>query len=97
HDTLRYRKSLGSDIKIFADVDVKHSAPVAARPLHVEVEEVISRGCADAVIVTGAATGRQTALEDLKVAKEAAGAVPVFAGSGVDATNVDAVLKIANG
>src|SRR5262245_52876600 len=27
HETLRRRKSLGAEIRIFADVDVKHSAP----------------------------------------------------------------------
>jgi membrane complex biogenesis BtpA family protein len=97
HESLRYRKMLGSDVKIFADVDVKHSAPLAARGLDVEVEEILSRGCADAVIVTGAATGKQAALEDLKTAKEAAGLAPVFAGSGVSVENVSAVLNIVDG
>ena len=97
HETIRYRKSLGCDVKIFADVDVKHSAPVAIRPLADEVEEVLSRGCADAIIVTGSATGKQTALEDLKAAKHIAGNAPVFAGSGVDNANVAAVLQIADG
>ena len=97
HDTLRYRKLLGCDVKIFADVDVKHSAPVAARDLSDEVEEIVSRGCADAIIVTGSATGKQTALEDLKAAKGAAGPAPVFAGSGVGLSNAVAVLQIADG
>jgi membrane complex biogenesis BtpA family protein len=97
HETLRYRKVLASDVRILADVDVKHSAPVASRGLRTEVEELISRGGADAVIVTGAATGKQTALEDLKEAKAAAGAVPVFAGSGVQVDNVASVLGIADG
>ncbi len=96
HDTLRYRKSLAADVKIFADVDVKHSAPVARRELAVEVEELLSRGCADAVIVTGSATGQQAAMEDLKTAKAAAGGAPVIAGSGVDARNVITVLGSAD-
>jgi len=97
HETLRYRRLLGSEVKIFADVDVKHSAPVAARPLQVEVEELVSRGGADAVIVTGAATGKTTALDDLKTVKKAAGNARVFAGSGVDAKSVGEVLKVADG
>jgi membrane complex biogenesis BtpA family protein len=97
HDTLRYRNLLGCDVKIFADVDVKHSAPVAVRDLAEEVEEMVSRGCADAIIVTGSATGKQTALDDLKAAKRTAGKAPVFAGSGVDRTNAAAVLQIADG
>jgi membrane complex biogenesis BtpA family protein len=97
HETLRYRKVLGSDLKIFADVDVKHSAPVAPRPLKEEVEELVFRGCADAVIVTGTGTGKQTNLEDLKAAKSVAGPAPVYAGSGVDALSVGEILKIADG
>ena len=31
HDLLRDRAMLGADVKILADVDVKHSAPLAAR------------------------------------------------------------------
>jgi membrane complex biogenesis BtpA family protein len=97
HETLRYRRLLNSDVKILSDVDVKHSAPVAARNLGDEVEEIVWRGNADAVIVTGAATGKQTALEDLKIAKHAAGSVPVFAGSGVNVQNVATVLEVADG
>jgi membrane complex biogenesis BtpA family protein len=97
HETLRYRKLLGSDVQILADIDVKHSAPVAVRPLEEEVEEVVARGGADGIIVTGSSTGKQTALADLKTAKRVAGGVPVFAGSGVDVQNVAEVLKIADG
>jgi membrane complex biogenesis BtpA family protein len=97
HETLRYRKLLGTNVQIYADVDSKHSAPVAVRPLEEEVEEIVSRGCVDAVIVTGAATGKPTSLEDLKRAKQAAGSIPVLAGSGVTASNVAAVMKVADG
>jgi uncharacterized protein len=97
HDTLRYRRFLNSKVKIFADVDSKHSAPVAVRDLKDEVDEVLSRGCADAVIVTGAATGRQTSLDDLRQAKQAAGDAPVLAGSGVEAQSVAEILSIADG
>src|SRR5262249_11459707 len=96
HQTLRYRKLLGIDLKVFADVDVKHSAPLAARDLKTEVEELVSRGCADAVIVTGTGTGHQTSLEDLKIGKSAAGETPVIFGSGVNASNVAEVFKSAD-
>jgi membrane complex biogenesis BtpA family protein len=97
HKTLRYRKLLGCGLKIFADADVKHSAPLGARDLKDEVEELIGRACADAIIVTGRATGRRTAVADLKAAKEAAGTIPVFAGSGVASSDVAEVLKTADG
>src|SRR5215470_18911127 len=38
YDTLRYRRLLQSNVQIFADVDVKHSAPVVVRKLEDEVE-----------------------------------------------------------
>jgi len=97
HDTLRYRKLLGSNIHIFADVDVKHSAPLAARAIEEEIEDAVSRGCADGIIVSGSGTGRQTNPADLRRAKSAAGEVPVYAGSGVDARSVATVLRIADG
>lgn len=97
HETLRYRKSLGSDVKIFADVDVKHSAPLAARDIGGEVEELIGRGGADAVIVTGAATGAQPALEQLKLVRSAAGETPVIGGSGAHISNLAQILDIADG
>ena len=67
------------------------------RDLKDEVDETLSRGCADVVIVTGAATGRQTSLDDLRQAKEAAGDAPVLAGSGVEAQSVAEILSIADG
>ena len=97
HRLLRCRHSIGSDVKILADVDVKHSAPLARRELTDEVEETVGRGCADAIIVTGSATGKHTGLEDLKIAATAARGTPVLAGSGVDAKNVAAVLAVADG
>jgi membrane complex biogenesis BtpA family protein len=97
HETLRYRKFLGSAIQIFADADVKHSAPLGVRPLKDEVEELVQRAGADVVIVTGRATGQQTATEDLKIAKQAAGSAPVYAGSGVCTADVCEILKIADG
>ena len=75
----------------------RHSAAVAVRPLAEEVEEIVGRGCADAVIVTGTGTGKQTPTQDLKAAKAAAGNAPVLAGSGAAASNVVEVLTIADG
>ncbi len=62
-----------------------------------EVEELNGRACADAIVITGRATGKPTAVADLKAAKEAVGAVSVFAGSGVGVADAADVLKIADG
>ncbi len=97
HDLLRDRMTLGSKVKILADVDVKHSASLAPRALSDEVSDTLHRGLADALIVSGTGTGRPTNPEHLKAVKQAAGRAPVFIGSGVTAENVAAYLPDAEG
>ncbi|HZZ45089.1 MAG TPA: BtpA/SgcQ family protein [Tepidisphaeraceae bacterium] len=98
HDLLRERKLLGAEsVKIFADVDVKHSAALAARPLVDEVDDTLHRGLADALVVSGAGTGKPTDLEKLKVIKRAAGEVPVLIGSGITAETIGNYLEEADG
>jgi membrane complex biogenesis BtpA family protein len=97
HRLLRYRSSLKSNVRVFADVAVKHSAPIADRPLADEIEDTILRGRADAIVISGRATGKETPLDDLKAAKMAAGSTPVLAGSGTTITNAADVLAVADG
>ena len=47
--------------------------------------------------VSGSATGSETSIDDLRDAKEAAGNVPVLAGSGVTVENVTETLAHADG
>jgi membrane complex biogenesis BtpA family protein len=89
HDMLRLRRDLAAtNIKILADVDVKHSAALAPRPLPDEVEDVVRRGLADGVIVSGSGTGKSVDLVKLQSVAKAAAEVPVILGSGVSATNI---------
>ena len=97
HDLLRYRATLGADIKIFADVNVKHSAPLGPYPLEDEVEDAIERGLADAVVVSGAGTGKAVDQDELKRVKAVAAKTPVFLGSGVSAENIGALKPLADG
>ncbi len=95
--TLRYRQVLGSDIRILADVRVKHAAPLVARDLIVEAKDCVERGLADGLIVTGSRTGElgdPACAERLK--RELPG-VPVFMGSGVTARTARRVLQAADG
>jgi len=97
HLLLRDRHMLGSSVKVFADVAVKHSAPLAPRDLSEEVAEAIERGRADAVILSGAMTGRETPLDHLRAAKAVARHTPVLVGSGVTIENVADMLREADG
>lgn len=97
HQLLRYRRELGSDVKIFADVLVKHARPLGSPNLTTAVQETIERGLADGVILSGWATGSPPNLEDLELASAAANGTPVFIGSGANWENVSTLLKAADG
>ncbi len=99
HDLLRDRVQLGAtDIRIFADVDVKHSTAVGEpQPIEDEVKDTLQRGLADALIVSGAGTGALTDIDHVQRAKTAAGDAPVIIGSGVNADNIADYLNIADG
>ncbi len=98
HDLLRDRAELNAaGVRIFADVNVKHSAPLANIPLADEVADLVHRGGADALIVSGRATGQPTDQSELRIVREAAGMVPVFVGSGVTEDNIAAMLPDAAG
>jgi membrane complex biogenesis BtpA family protein len=97
HQLLRYRRELGSEVKIFADVLVKHAQALEATNLTHAVKDTIERGLADAVIISGWATGSPPVLEDLEIAKIAAAETPVFIGSGANWDNIATLLPAADG
>lgn len=98
HDLLRLRAQLHAEhIAILADVDVKHSAPLGVRPLRDEVDDLIHRGGADAVIVSGNATGQPVDLGQLRSVAQAASPVPVLIGSGATTRTIGSLLSVASG
>jgi membrane complex biogenesis BtpA family protein len=95
--TLRERRALGADsIALWCDVDVKHAAPIAPRDIGDEAEELVERALADAVLVTGAGTGRSVAARDLSRVRERV-RVPVLAASGVTAATLGETLGACDG
>ena len=97
HELLRYRRELGSDVCILADVLVKHARPLGSPNLTTAVQETIERGLADGVILSGWATGSPPSREDLELATAAAGTTPVFIGSGATWENIPTLIQAANG
>ena len=97
HELLRYRRELGCDVKVFADVLVKHARPLGSPNLTTAVQDTIERGLADAVILSGWATGYPPSLEDLELASAAAQETPVFIGSGADWENIPKLMTAADG
>ena len=95
YTTLRYRRLLGADVKILADVHAKHGMPLA--PVELEARDCVSRGLADALVVSGKATGEATPLEDVKRVRSAVPDVPLVVGSGVTPDSVAELLSVADG
>jgi len=96
-ELLRLRKHLGAEhIKIFADVDKKHSVPFPGIDLETHILWT-ERYLADALIVSGKLTGWAPELEKVKKAKGFARDTPVLVGSGTTAANVKDFLKYADG
>ncbi len=92
-EVLRYKRQIGCRAMIFADISVKHAVHFAS------VEDYVlnaERSWADALIVTGAATGKAVSLDVLRTVKRAT-RMPVLAGSGVNAENAEIILKHCDG
>ncbi len=95
-DLLRRRKELGAEnLKLFADVDKKHSLPFPALDLetHIEWTEFYR---ADALIISGRMTGDAPPLDKVRRAREAA-TRPILMGSGTTAGNISEFLRYADG
>jgi len=90
------RRRLGVDAEVWADVEVKHAAQLARRPIGEQARDAVERGLADAVIVSGPSTGAATPLERIRAVKTAVRA-PVLVGSGVHAASVRRLLAEADG
>jgi membrane complex biogenesis BtpA family protein len=97
HEIQRYRQELNSNIPIFADVLVKHAHPLGQPNLIASVKDTIERGLADAVIISGGATGSPPNYEDLQLAKSVSNETPVLIGSGANWDNIGSLISIADG
>ncbi len=97
HRTLRLRRALGSDVAILADVFVKHGTPPPGLALEDAAEETRRRGLADALVLTGRATGAPTDPEEVRRVRERLPDTPVWVGSGVTPERVQKTLAVAHG
>lgn len=90
-EVMRYRRSIGAtDVAVWADVRVKHAAALVVRPMAEEVEELVQRSGAEAVIVSGAGTGYPTPVRD-------AGAVKAVADGGAEQGGEGTAVLIGSG
>lgn len=93
---LRERSALGAEVQIWADVQKKHAAHAVTADLSLQQLAEGAAFCgADALIVTGSATGASTDPDD--VASVARAGLPVLVGSGVTPGDAGALARIASG
>lgn len=97
YETLRARAALGSETAILADVLVKHAVPVGPADLALVAADTARRGLADALLVSGAATGRPADPGQVQQVREAVPDVPVLVASGVTVESVARLLSLADG
>jgi len=90
-------RRLDAPVSVWADVDVKHAAPLSPRPIGEMAEDAVARGLAGAVIVSGSGTGQPTNPNDLHAVREALPDTPIYVGSGGSAKSLPSLLAIADG
>ncbi len=96
-DIARYRKMLGANVLIFTDCLTKHAEPLAPMQMEWVALDTWERGGADALVISGKATGFATDLGDVIAARKGAPDAPILIGSGASAENVHDLLSVADG
>ncbi len=90
-------KRFGAGISVWADVDVKHAAQLAPRPIGDLAADAVERGLAAAVIVTGGGTGQPVSPDDMVAIRAALPETPIYLGSGARPETVGGLLRHASG
>jgi uncharacterized protein len=96
-ETLRERARLCPDVALLADVHVKHAVPLGAQSPGRAAEDLVLRGLADAVIVSGAATGRPPDPGLVAELRPHVRGADLVLGSGVSDANARALCAAADG
>lgn len=91
-ETLLLRRALDADVRVAADVFVKHASPLGSPDFAQSARDTWHRGGASALIVTGSGTGQAISLERLRAAREAVPEACLWAGSGVTPDQLPAIL-----
>lgn len=95
---LRYRRQIAAErVAVWADIKKKHASHTITADITIGEAAQTAELCrADALIVTGAATGQAAAVADLQAAAEAV-RLPVLVGSGVTPESLPELWNHADG
>ena len=84
------------DIAVLADIQVKHGTMMYPETRLEESAYFAEKQGADAIIVTGRATGEETPIETIQRVKRTV-KIPVIVGSGVSVDNIQGQMPFADG
>jgi membrane complex biogenesis BtpA family protein len=96
-EVARSRAELCPEVLVLADVFVKHATPAPGADLGAAARDTFERGGADALIVSGEATGAGADLREIGVVRAAVPDAPLLVGSGVTADNLAPLADSADG
>jgi membrane complex biogenesis BtpA family protein len=92
-----YRHAIAADdVALFANITPEFSRSVSGRPVADRARGAAYMGV-DAILVSGVQAGVSVAMDDLRMAKQAAGDRPVLANTGVNHDNVGDILAVCDG
>ena len=94
HETVRIRDALCPRVRILADVHVKHATPPTGQIIGEAAQDTWHRAHADALILTGGATGSRADRGELAQVAEAVPEAPLYVGSGVTPESMDVLGNV---
>lgn len=95
--TLRRRTAWRSSVEVWADVWVKHAAPLGTASLEETALDTWERGLADALILSGQRTGQPPEGEALNRVRQVLPQAPLVVGSGLTPENLETFWPYAQG
>ena len=96
--SLRYRKSLDNEkLLLFFNISAEFAHSIDNRSIADRAKSVAFSSIPDAILVSGPMTGESANINELESVKKVVKDIPVLANTGVNISNVEEILKIADG
>lgn len=96
NETILKKREINSDVKILADIHVKHASPLGDFSMEDAAKNALYRGNADGIIVSGKETGQLISVPKLKQFVEKTSIKPIL-GSGLTIKNLKDVKQYISG
>jgi len=97
YNTIRYRQIVCPKVKLYADIHVKHAVPLGDFAIEDSASDTLDRGLVDALLLSGTGTGVAADIVDVERVRRACPEAKILLGSGVNADNARAFMRVADG